>query len=61
LGLFDLIALGPEGVRAVQVKCGSARLTLTEAIIQSLKLHPVVLREYWRFPDYCRQPLIEAL
>jgi Holliday junction resolvase len=60
LGVFDVIALGPQGVRAIQVKSGSARLSAIEReAIHGLLLHPIVQREYWRFPDYCRQPLIE--
>lgn len=62
LGLFDVVALGPVDVRAIQVKCGTARLSpLEREQIQGLKLAPNVTREYWRFRDYARSPEIEIL
>lgn len=62
LGLFDVIALGPVDVRAIQVKCGDARLSGAEReAIQLLAVPRNVSKEYWRFPDYCRAPLIEVL
>lgn len=62
LGVFDVIALGPKDVRAIQVKSGGARLSGVEReAIKGLQLAANVSREYWRFPDYCRQPLIEVL
>jgi Holliday junction resolvase len=62
LGVFDVIALGPNDIRAIQVKAGTARLSpLEREAIQGLVLAPNVSREYWRFPDYCREPLIQVL
>jgi Holliday junction resolvase len=62
LGVFDVIALGPKDVRAIQVKAGTARLSgLEREAIGQLVLAANVSREYWRFPDYCRAPLIEVL
>jgi Holliday junction resolvase len=62
LGLFDLIAIGPSDVRCVQVKSGSARLSgIEREAIKALIVPTNVSREYWRFPDYARAPLIERL
>lgn len=62
LGVFDVIALGPADVRAIQVKSGGARLSgLEREAIQSMTLAGFISREYWRFPDYARKPLIEIL
>jgi Holliday junction resolvase len=62
LGLFDVIAIGPSDVRLLQVKCGTARLSAVEREqIQALAVPANVTREYWRFPDRCRTPLIERL
>lgn len=62
LGVFDVVALGPKDVRAIQVKSGGARLSGVEReTITGLALAPNVSREYWRFPDYAREPLIEVL
>lgn len=62
LGVFDVVALGPKDVRAIQVKAGGARLTRAErARIAALTLAPNVRSEYWRFPDYSRTPTIGVL
>lgn len=62
LGIFDVIALGPKDIRAIQVKAGTARLSGVEReAIGLLTLPSNVSKEYWRFPDYCREPLIERL
>lgn len=62
LGMFDVIALGKQGTRAIQVKCGGARLSpLEREQIKALDLAPSITREYWRFLDYARAPIIEVL
>jgi len=62
LGMFDVVALGPVDVKAIQVKAGTARLSpLEREQICDLTLPPNVSCEYWKFADYCRQPLIEVL
>lgn len=62
LGVFDVVAIGARDVRCVQVKSGSARLSRAErAEILALQLAPMVSREYWRFPDYARVPVVEVL
>ena len=62
LGLFDVIGIGPADVRCIQVKAGSERLSSLER--ERLRAVPVaanVSKEFWRFPDRCRAPLIEVL
>jgi Holliday junction resolvase len=62
LGLFDLIAISSAGVRCVQVKSGTARLSGVEReAITAFQVPANVTREYWRFPDFARQPIIEWL
>jgi hypothetical protein len=62
LGLFDLIALGPRDVRAIQVKSGTNRLSpLEREAIKELTLAPCVSREYWLYLDRVREPRIEHL
>lgn len=62
LGVFDVIALGPKDVRAIQVKSGNARLSLLEREqMQMTDVPPNCSREYWRFLDYARTPIIEIL
>lgn len=62
LGLFDVVAVGPESVRLVQVKSGEARLSRQERIaILAVRVPGNVTREYWRYPDYAPGPTIEVL
>ena len=62
LGLFDVIAIGPNDVRLIQVKAGTKYLSGVEReAIKSLQVPSNVTREAWRFPDRCRAPLIERL
>ena len=62
LGLFDVIAIGPDDVRLVQVKAGSSYLSTVEREqIQLLRVPPNVTKESWRFPDRCREPRREVI
>ena len=62
LGLFDVVAVGATDIRLIQVKCGSARLSLAEReAIAGCRVPPAVSREYWRFPPRARVPIIEAI
>lgn len=62
LGLFDVVGIGSRDVRLLQVKAGTARLSADERrTIAALRVPANVTREYWRFPDRCRAPLIELI
>jgi Holliday junction resolvase len=62
LGLFDVIAIGPTAVRLVQVKSGGQYLSgLEREAITALEVPASCSREYWRFPDRCKAPVIERL
>lgn len=62
LGLFDVVALGPVDVKAIQVKCGTARLSpLEREAICDLSLAENVSTEYWLWKDYARTATIEVL
>jgi Holliday junction resolvase len=62
LGLFDMVAVGPQDVRLIQVKAGSKYLSGVEREqLTGLTVPANVSRECWRFPDRCRTPLIERL
>jgi Holliday junction resolvase len=62
LGLFDVVAIGTHDVRCIQVKSGGARLSMIEREqIAALAVPANVTREYWRWPDYARAPVIERL
>jgi len=62
LGVFDVIALGAVDIRCIQVKSGTGRLSpLERETIRGLALPTNCTREVWRFPDRCKEPLIERL
>jgi len=62
LGIFDVIGIGPQDVRLIQVKAGTARLSVPDReAIKALKVASSVSKELWRYPDRARTPLIEVL
>ena len=62
LGLFDVVAIGAQDVRCIQVKAGGQYLSAVEREqIAALTVQGNVSRECWRFPDRCRVPVIERL
>ena len=61
LGCFDLIALGPQDIKAVQVKCNGYASRAERAAMLAATLPPNASREIWRLLDYERQPRIEVL
>jgi Holliday junction resolvase len=62
LGLFDVVAIGPRDVRCIQVKSGTRRLSALEREqLRAVRVPLNCTKEAWRFPDRCRDPLIEVL
>lgn len=62
LGTFDVIAIGPRDVKAIQVKAGMSRLSpLEREQIKLLQVPANCTKELWIFRDYARQALIEIL
>ena len=62
LGLFDLVAIGSADCRFIQVKSGTKYASAVEREqIQLMKLPFWATKEIWRYPDRCREPLIEFL
>jgi Holliday junction resolvase len=60
-GVFDLIAIGANACRCIQVKSGSAYASGVEREqMQVLPLPPWCTREIWRYPDR-QPPIIEVL
>jgi hypothetical protein len=63
LGVFDVIGIGPNDVRCIQVKAGQ-RPWLSPLEREAIALVTVpanVSKELWKMPDYCRQPTVEIL
>lgn len=63
LGMFDVIAIGPMDVRCLQVKAGDGNYCskVERELMRECVVPPNVSVEIWRFPDRCREPLIERL
>jgi Holliday junction resolvase len=62
LGLFDIIALGAVDIRCIQVKSGTKYASSVEREqMQLMRVPSNCSIEVWRFPDRCREPIIEAL
>jgi hypothetical protein len=61
LGCFDLVALGPQDVRCVQVKCNGYASKAERAAMLEAPLPPNASREIWRWLDHAREPLVERL
>jgi Holliday junction resolvase len=61
-GVADLIAYNAQGFRLVSVKRGTGRMTpLEREAFLSVPVPAGTTKEYWRFPEGCRQPIIEVL
>lgn len=61
-GPADLIAWNSTSIRFISVKCGTKYLSGVEREALTLGTWPPNSSiECWRFPDRCREPLIEIL
>jgi hypothetical protein len=61
-GPADLIAWDGLSIRFISVKSGTKYLSGEERkALQALAVPPNASRESWRFPDRCREPLIDVL
>lgn len=61
-GPADLVAWNDHGVHFVSVKSGTKYLSAIEReALLLMPLPPNASVECWRFPDRCRQPLIEKI
>jgi hypothetical protein len=63
LGEFDVIALGPHNVRAIQVKGGDKPYLppLEREAIKMVQVCDQVSKEFWKFYKHKREPIIEIL
>ena len=61
LGVWDVIAIGPQGVRLCQVKCNRRPGSVEMEAMRSFPAPVGVTRELWIWHDHARQPVIEVL
>lgn len=61
LGVFDIVAVGPQGTRLVQVKSNRWPNSLEMETIELFPVHKQCTKEIWRFMDYARAPEIKVI
>ena len=62
LGIFDIVAIGKQGVRLVQVKSNRTASPIErEQITLFDNVPPNTTKELWIYKDYARQPIIKLL
>ena len=61
LGEWDVIAVGPAGVRLVQVKANRRPGSVEMETLHSFQTPANCSREVWVWKDRARQPIIEVL
>lgn len=61
LGVFDLVALGPQGARLVQVKSNEKPRPAERERLELFPRLPYCSKELWVFYDRQREPAIEVL
>lgn len=61
LGIFDVIAIGPSGVRCLQVKSNRWPSAAEMEAIELFQVPAGCTKEVWRFDDYARAPMIKTV
>jgi Holliday junction resolvase len=61
LGCWDLVALGPQGARLVQVKSNEKPRPAERERLAMFPRFPYTSKEVWIFFDRQREPVIEVL
>lgn len=62
LGLFDIIAIGPDDVRCIQVKSNRwPGRPEKDALLSFTETHPHVSVEIWRWDDWKDKPKVKNL
>ena len=57
-GVWDIVAIGPQGVRLIQVKANRQPGPLEREQMAAFPAPPGVSREYWVWRDHARDPTI---
>ena len=61
LGAFDVIAVGPIGVRLIQVKANRAPGPPEREQMEAISVPDNCTIEYWVWKDYARKPIVSIL
>jgi Holliday junction resolvase len=61
LGIFDLVALGPQGARLVQVKSNEKPRLAERERLELFPRLPYCSKELWVFYDRVREPAIGVM
>ena len=60
-GVWDIVAIGPDGIRLVQVKANGAPGPSERKQMEIFEAPSNVSKEYWVWVDKARQPVIKTL
>ena len=60
-GVWDIVAIGPNCIRLIQVKANKAPGPLEREEMQEFQVPQGVTREYWVWKDREREPIIKIL
>lgn len=61
LGAWDVIAIGPDKIRLVQVKTNRWPGKIEMERLRSFRVPPNVAKEVWRWDDYAHSPKVKLL
>ena len=62
LGIFDIIAIGRQGIRLIQVKSNRPPAPLEREVLQQFDNLPTnATKEVWIWHDYAREPIIRQM
>lgn len=61
LGVFDLVAIGPQGARLVQVKSNEKPRPAERERLELFPCFAYCTKELWIFYDRIREPVIELV
>jgi Holliday junction resolvase len=61
LGIFDLVALGPQGARLIQVKSNRNVRTVEREQLELFPRPPYASKEIWIFFDRVKEPSVTIL
>ena len=60
-GVWDIIAIGPNGTRCIQVKANRPPGPLEREQMAEFRVPHGVTREYWVWKDRAREPIIKVM
>ncbi len=61
-GMFDIVAVGPKGIRLIQVKLNKGPTSGERSALAEFRNHPAnAVKEVWMFTDGSREPVVQQI